>query len=130
MITTIAGLLLSWGVPARFARAIVWGAIIASLIGCLALAKCGYDRRTIAAHDTARDLELSDGARAADGNAATARVEDTARLSTESVSLNEVIANAPPPPEPASLSDARRAYYECIRVQQAARASGRPAPAC
>ena len=124
--TWLAALAMRAGIPERFARASVIALGVILLILGLGIAKCRYDRALIAAHDAARDLELSEGARAADANAAETRRADDARLSAETYQLNEVVTHA----EPAPLSDARRNYYSCLRVQQAARAAGRPAPAC
>lgn len=123
--TWIATLALRLGIPERAARIALIALAVAILIAALGIAKCRYDRTLISGHDAARDVSLAEGARAADGNAAETRRADDARLSTESVQLNEVIAHAPLAP----VSDARRAYYDCLRLQQAARASGRPAPA-
>lgn len=124
--TWLAALAMKAGIPERFARAAIIALGVLLLILAAGIAKCRYDRALIATHDAARDLELSEGARAADANAAETRRADDARLSTESIQLNEVVTHA----EPAPLSDARRRYYDCLRVQQAARAAGRPAPAC
>ena len=126
MIAWLAALAMRAGIPERFARAAVVAIGVVLLILAAGIAKCCYDRTLIASHDAARDLELSEGARAADANAAETRRADDARLSAETYQLNEVVTHA----EPAPLSDARRNYYSCLRVQQAARAAGRPAPAC
>ena len=122
----LATLAMKAGIPERFARATVIALGVILLVLALGIAKCRYDSALIADHDAARDLSLSEGARAADANAAETRRADDARLSAESFQLNEVVTHA----EPAPLSDARRNYYSCLRVQQAARAAGRPAPAC
>jgi len=129
MLTMLSRLAAGLGVPEAYARLVVIIAAITLTIAALTVTKCSYDRSIIAAHDPQRDAHLAEGARPAYPNPAVARQADDARLSTETVSLNEVIAHAAPP-EPVPLSDARRRYYDCIGLQQAARAAGRPAPAC
>jgi len=127
MIGFLANLAVGLGLPQRFARAAVIGLLIVLAVGGLLLAKSCYDDSLIERHDAERDADLAEGGRAADANAAETRREDDARLSTESIQLNEVIANASIPDVP---SDARRRYYECVRLQQQRRVAGDPAPAC
>lgn len=119
------------GIPAGAARVLAWAAFALLLAALLALGLCMHDRALIARHDTGRDVALSEGARAADANAATQRRADDARGASEAATLKEVIAHEAALPEAsAAPSAARLAYYACIRMQQAARAAGHPAPAC
>lgn len=127
MIAFLATLAARLGVAERFARAVVLALLILLAVGGLLLAKGCYDDNLIDRHDAERDAGLAEGGRAADSNAAVTRRADDTRLSTESVQLNEVIANAPLPDQP---SDARRRYYECVRLQQQQRKAGGPVPAC
>ena len=114
------------GVPQRFARA----AVIAALVVIAALAavavKKGYDTRLIGQHDNAVAATVTKRARTADNGAAVQRRADDARANTEATQIEKVIHDAPSTP----VSDARRRYYECVRLQQAARAARNPAPAC
>lgn len=125
MIGWLSSLALAAGIPARLAAALAWAALALLLALCLALGLCAHDRALIARHDAARDGALIEGARAADAHAAAARRADDARGASEAASLKEVIAH-----DAAAPSAARAAYYACVRMQQAARAAGRPAPAC
>jgi len=125
--TWLAALALRLGIPERLARiGLIVLALLLLVVG-LGVAKCSYDRDLVAAHDAQRDARLAEDARAADANAAEARRVDDARLSSESIQLDKVTANAS---LDQPISPARRAYYDCIGLQQAARAAGRPAPAC
>jgi hypothetical protein len=119
----MSGWLARLGLPAG----VGWAAALLAGLLLLALATCARDRRLIANHDALRDAALAEAARAADARAATARRADDGRLANETTQLNEVLAHAPSADPP---SAARRAFYECVRMQQAARAAGAPAPAC
>ena len=121
----LSSLALAAGIPARLATVLAWAALALLLALCLALGLCAHDRALLARHDAARDVALSEGARAADARAASARRVDDARVAAEASSLNEVIAH-----DAAAPSASRLAYYACVRMQQAARAAGHPAPAC
>ena len=102
-------------------------AVALLLVGLLLLAYCeGKD----AGGDAAYRPRLEGNVKAvekkseADTKAADTRVNDEVRAEKERAELKEVIEDAPDP------AAARRAYRACVRLQQAARASGRPAPAC
>lgn len=62
---------------------------------------------------------------AADTNAAAARTQSAVRLETERAELQEAVTDAQ-----VQGRDPRAAFYECVRLQQAARKAGRPAPPC
>jgi hypothetical protein len=115
------------GLPRGLATVAAWGAILILGLLLLMLATCIHDRRLIARHDALRDAALSGAARTADAHAAAARRADDGRLASEMTQLNEVLAHVPSADPPGA---ARRAYYDCIRLQQGARAAGAPAPAC
>ncbi|HWL47765.1 MAG TPA: hypothetical protein VNQ31_08620 [Sphingomonadaceae bacterium] len=112
------------GAAGGVAAAVAVALVVAAL---LVLATRARDRRLIASHDALRDAALAEAARAADASAAAARRADDGRLANETIQLNEALADAPSADPP---SAARRAYYDCVRLQQAARAAGAPAPAC
>lgn len=117
---------LGFGLPRGLATVAAWGAILILGALLLMLATCVHDQRLIARHEALRDAALSDAARTADAHAAAARRADDGRLASETIQLNEVLADVPSDPPGA----ARRRFYDCIRVQQDARAAGAPAPAC
>lgn len=101
---------------------VVLGILVLFVGGCVA--KRAYDRGVV---DDARlkdNLEAVEGQAEADAVAADARLDDAVRALDEQREIEEVIADATDP------ADARRAYYRCVRLQQQARAAGRPAPTC
>lgn len=117
---------LGLGLPRGLATVVAWAAILMVGALLLMLATCVHDQRLIARHDALRDAALSEAARTADAHAAAARRADDGRLASETIQLNEVLAHVPSDMPGA----ARRRFYECIGLQQGARAAGAPAPAC
>lgn len=107
------------GLPQRHARWLAIGVLIAALMLALWLALTIRDRRMIARHEAGAAVAQARADRAADAKAATRRRSDDARLEAEADALEKVTDNAIDDPR-----GARRAYYECIRVQQQARSSG------
>lgn len=126
MLSIIAAHFVSAGLSERRARQLSIGLII--MVGLLALwlAKLAYDRSLISHHDASQAAETARADRVADAKAATQRRTDDARLEAEADALEKVTENV-------SIADpraARRAYYECVRMQQSARELGRLTPAC
>lgn len=121
----IASFLAANGLPDRWARGIAIGFLIALVIMALWIGKIAWERSVIARHDNAVALEQAREDRAADAGAAAARRRDDARLATEKSALEKVTAHASD-----DAGAARRAYYECVRLQQQARRDGRVPPAC
>ncbi len=126
MIAALVAFAVRLGVPGRFAGAVVWFAIFVALVAGLATLKTIYARQLIAGHDASVSATVAPKVRAADGVAADTRRTDDARTAAETQTLEKVIYHAPSAP----ISDARRSYYDCLRVQQNARAARNPAPAC
>jgi hypothetical protein len=122
----LASLLAGAGVAQRFARPLAIGSLAIAAIALLATGKCAYDRSIVSALDDRRDAELAGPARRADDQAATERRAEDSRTVQEVQQIEKVIKDAPHAP----LSDARRDYYRCVRLQQQARAAGDPPPAC
>lgn len=118
---TLAG---RFGVPERFAKPVLIALAVALAIIAAGIGKCAYDRSIIRAHDAGANLAAEKAGRAADQKAADQRQADTTRAASEAAQLDKVTTNANSP------DDARRAYYRCVRLQQAARANGERSPAC
>ena len=93
----------------------VIGGLVTALILALGLAKCAYDRSIIANHEANQDAANTKADRKADSKSAEQRRADDARLATEKSDLERITGN-----EAQSPADRRRAYYECVRRQQAA----------
>lgn len=126
MLSSVAGFLVSAGLSGRRARQLAIGLIIILVLLALWIAKLVYDRSLIAQHETSQAVKAIHADRAADARAATERRTDDARLQAEADAFEKVTQNV-------SIADpraARRAYYECIRLQQSARELGRFTPAC
>ncbi|WP_303763476.1 hypothetical protein [Sphingobium yanoikuyae] len=114
------------GLSERRARQLAIGLVLVLLILGLWVAKLLYDRRVIAAHDAGSAAVQARADRAADAAAAATRRTDDARLKAEADALQKVTDNA----IKSDIGAARRAYYDCARLQQQARSAGRLAPAC
>jgi hypothetical protein len=127
MIGALAQLFAGIGVPARMTRLLAIGALVVLAFVALWIALSIHDRRVVAEHEAAAAAEATTADRAADAQAATRRRTDDARLEAEADALEEVTENEMDAADPLA---ARRAYYDCVRVQQQARAAGRLSPAC
>lgn len=130
MISLLAGWLVKRGMDSDAARPIAWavaifGAAIA-LIAAVALWIRLHDRAVVSKDRALIEAAAQSAGRAADARAADARDADRARAAAEADQLRKVTNNAPQ----ASLDDARRAYYRCLRIQQQARDSGGSPAAC
>ncbi len=101
---------------------VVLGVLVLAIGGCVA--KRAYDRGVVEDARLKDNLEAVEGKAEADSGAAVSRQNDAMRSLEEQREIEEAIADATDP------ADARRAYYRCVRLQQQARAAGRPAPTC
>lgn len=109
----------------KFAKPfVIGGLIIFAALALWGLKSC-YDSSVIENARNRGNVEALELKAKADETAARARVQDQARATTEAAELKETIDEAV-----AEGRSPRAAYYECIRRQQAARATGQPAPAC
>lgn len=124
MIGFLTSLLLRAGVAPRFARAsAVVGLTLATLALVTAAWRCSVSD-AVADREAAARAAAMERARNADQAAAVSARADDARQRDERRQLERIPADARP------LSDNERAFLRCIRLQQQARADGRPAPAC
>lgn len=128
MIGAIAAWLASAGLPPRMSRWVAIGVLVAVLMVGLWAALSWRDSRLVARHEADAVAAQARADRAADADAATRRRSDDARLEAEADALERITENVSIDPRDPRAQ--RRAYYECIRVQQQARAAGRLAPAC
>lgn len=112
-------------VPERFRKA--FGAGVA-IIGLLALLFIGWQlvkRNIIATHEAKQGEKVAKADRKADAKAAEQRRVDDRRSLDEAQEVKEAINEAK-----AAGRDPRAAYYECVRLQQSARAKHQPSPDC
>ncbi len=120
----VIGKILALGVPAKFARPLAIVGLILLIIIALGVGKCTYDRSVIAKHDAKIEAATAKADRKADAAAAVTRRADDARITQEATQLEKVQANAP------TDADRRLARHRCLRLQQSARAQGKPSPVC
>lgn len=93
----------------------------------LLLAYCEGRKSGSNAADLSREkgnVETLKNTAAASENASVARLDDQQRQQQEQSELQKVTRNETDP------ARRNRAFHRCLRDQQAARAAGRPAPAC
>lgn len=121
--------LITWalkaGIPAKYAKIAVIGALVTLLVVGLGVAKCAYDKSVIASHEAKQDAANAKADRKADTKAAEQRRTDDARSTKEETEIKEAVDEAR-----RTGADPRAAYYECVRRQQHARAAGKPSPDC
>jgi len=113
--------------PLGKAAKIVGGLFAAfALVGTFLAAKALYDHRVISNHDAKQVAATAKADRKADAKAADERRVDDSRLGAEATALEQVEVSH-------ATDDARTrriARQQCLRAQQAARASGSQPPAC
>jgi hypothetical protein len=107
---------------AWFVAAILLTSIVALVAYCSG--RIGADQRNRLAIEQA-NTRIVEAVGDANTAAAEQRGGDQARAKVEDTALQEVIKNAPD----VQVSDTRRRYYECVRMQSEARKAGRSAPA-
>lgn len=123
--TWLIGLALKAGIPARFAKWAVIAALFVGVAALLGIGKCAYDKSIIERHNARVEAAIAKADRKADAKAAEERRADDARAVTESQEITEAINEAGSDP-----AARRRAYYECVRLQQAARRGNKPPADC
>jgi C4-dicarboxylate-specific signal transduction histidine kinase len=125
------GWIASWfvtaGLSQRRARQLAFGLLALLLLIGLWLGKLLYDRALITRHDAVAAAVQATADRAADASAATRRRTDDARLEAEADALERITDNEMVAADPLA---ARRRFYDCVRLQQQARAAGHLTPAC
>jgi hypothetical protein len=126
MIALLTGLLAKRGIGAA-AKPLAWTIIAMVAVALFWTAKATYDRNLVSTNNAQAEADGQARSRIADAKAADRRADDQARLTQESDELRKVITDGTPQ---APLDDARRAYYRCVRLQQAARADNLRPPPC
>ena len=129
VIAAVAAWLAARGVPPAIVRPLIWLVIAAIVIGLCLLLVRSRDADLIEQHDARQAVQVERQARSADAEASGERRADDSRVATEKTELTKVIENAPTTADQ-PVSDARRAFLRCVRLQQEARAARRPAPPC
>jgi hypothetical protein len=113
------------GIPPQFRKAALIGTAVALLIALLAIGKCTYDRSVIRNHEAKQEAATAKADRKADQKAAEQRRADDSRSTIEVQQIKEAVNEAGNDP-----AARRAAYYRCVRVQQAARKSGKQPASC
>lgn len=113
------------GIPPQFRKAFLIGVgALLLLIAIFAAVKI-HDHNVVKAHQAAQDAVNAKADRKADAKAADTRRADDARLTNETQEVNHAVEKAGNDP-----AARRRAYYECVRAQQSARAKRQQPPTC
>ena len=120
MLSLAASLLIKRGIPLRFARPLIYAALVVLLISGLGIAKCAYDRSIVEEHDAKHAAKVATAARTA---SETATANADSRNSQEALRRAEIakdMEHAKQSPESnAPAGPASRAYLERVRRQQA-----------
>jgi hypothetical protein len=122
---SLIGILVGWGVPQKLVKPLLIGIGALLLIFAIFAGVKIHDHRVIKQHQAEQDAANAKADRAADQKAADQRRTDDARVTTETQEINHAISEAK-----RSGTDPRSAYYQCVKLQQAARAAKRVVPAC
>ena len=117
----IAAWLWARGISPRFALA---GVVVLAL-GLAALTWRSSVSDAVADHETRARAVIVEKARKADAATAAQQRRDDARIGAERGALEKGT-----PHDSTPLSDIDRRNLRCVRLQQDARANGKPAPAC
>lgn len=122
---SLVAIVMGWGVPAKLAKPFIVLLAIGAAVALFFGAKALYDHGVIAKHDLKVEAQQAKDDRKADTTAADQRLSDAERRTQEQKELeNVLLTNA------TSADDRKRAFYRCLRLQQAARANGLEPPAC
>lgn len=108
----------------KAAKALGGVLLLISVIGLLWGAKAIYDHGVIERHEARQGEANAKADRKADEHAADRRTDDQSREAEEAAQLERTRTNAK------SDADRRVARARCLRLQQAARASGGVLPSC
>jgi hypothetical protein len=120
MITWIAGLLISGGVPQRYARAATMVLLGIAVLLALWGAKCAYDHHVISTHDTKVENKVLKKTQAATDQAATERANDTIRVEhQEQEAHNAIHQGADSAPSAAAVR------HDCGRLRRAGKDTSR-----
>ena len=125
MIAALLALAVRAGIAPRFAKPVLIALAVVLLVVGLGVGKCAYDRSVIRDHTANERADTAVADRKADTTAAEQRRADDARATTERTEIKEAIDEAR-----STGADPRAAYYDCIRLQQAARKLGQPPARC
>ena len=122
MIGLAATFLIKRGIPLRFARPLIYGALAALLIGGLSIGKCAYDRSIIEEHDAKHTAKVATAARVASESATAKSDSRNAQEALRRAQIAKDVEHAKQSPESnAPAGPATRAYLERVRRQQAER---------
>lgn len=121
----LLSLVAGWGVPGELVKPAIYVAFAFLVFGGLGVAKCAHEDSVIENHENAqRAANAEQNAQATEENTENARADDQ-RIGQEREELEGL-----PNDEDRPLTDSERAFLNCIRLQQKARAAGVPSPAC
>jgi uncharacterized protein YpuA (DUF1002 family) len=109
----------------KASKAIVIAGLVLAALALFFIAKGLYDRSLIEGHTAEQRAEAAEADLKATEKAGEERRVDDSRLAAEGQQIKEAITNAGP-----SQADRRRAYYDCVKLQQSARARGQPPADC
>ena len=109
----------------RFAAAAVYAVLAIVLVGGFVGLKSCYDSGVVDRARSKSNEKVIKTTGAANSNAAEARAGDQVRTASEQAQVEKAISDAKH-----EGRDPRAAYYDCVRLQQQARAAGDPTPTC
>ena len=121
--------LIAWalkaGIPAKYAKIAVIGALVTLLIVGLGVAKCAYDRHVISQHEQKAALEQAKRERRADTNLQQQIGRDNAASEQRKQEIEDATRNIPD-----QAPSARQRAIACAELVRQAKERGKPRPAC
>jgi len=124
----MGALFIGWLAPLvgeKWAKPVAIAAGVVLLLLAIFAAVKIHDHRVIKQHQAAQDAANAKADRAADQKSAVQRHADDNRVTAENQQIKEAINEAR-----SEGRDPRAAYYDCVRLQQRARAAKLVVPTC
>jgi len=118
------GLLVTLGVPQRFAKPALIILAVVLAFALLALGKCAYDAAIIGNHDNTRSATIAVDGREGEARAADQRRTDDAVIFNQSREVLDAVQDLPD-----STTSARQHARACVILRQQASAAGIPVTA-
>lgn len=124
MLGFLIPLVLKLGIPAKFAKPLIYGVLAILAVAAFFGAKAIYDHGVITKHDAKVEAATAKADLKANDHASEQRRADDSRITQEADQLKKVQTNAK------TDHDRSLARFRCIRLQQSARAANREPPRC
>lgn len=125
MFSLLIPLVTGIGIPARFAKPAIIGALITLAVLAFGIGKCAYDKSVIRQHEQKAALEQARRERKADANLQSQKARDDAAAEQRREEIDNATRNIPD-----QAPSARQRARACLELRRQAKQRGKPIPAC